>query len=143
MMMVPVTAAIKYLLVGWITVGLAYLWDMLLRSFFRNSGFRVGFGVPVGEELLKLGACLWFGLAPWLLYALFGLGEGLFDTFHKKRRLHIPLIGAGVATHLVTGLFFLCQSNPVWLNFLLALGIHLLWNNSLLRRQSKNGSAPG
>lgn len=143
MMIAPVTAAVKYLLVGWITVGLAYLWDILLKSFSRNFRFRTGFGVPIGEELLKFGACFWFGLTPWLLYALFGLGEGLFDTFHVKRRIDIPIIGVGVVMHLVTGLFFLCQSNPVWLNFLLALVTHMLWNNWLLLRQSKNGSTSG
>lgn len=128
-MMLLITAVIKYLLVGWITVGLAYLWDILLKTLGSSPGFRVGFGMPIGEELLKFSVCFWFGLTPWLLYALFGLGEGLFDTFHVKHRLDLLLIGAGIVTHLVTGLFFLLQNNPVWFDFLLALIFHILWNN--------------
>jgi hypothetical protein len=117
----------RLVLAGIFAIGLAFLWDRWLRFLGLNQRIRVGFWVPVGEEMIKyLVSCL-FNLVPPLVYLVFGLGEGLYETYRVKR-LDLVLMAAGVVTHLTFGLFFILKT-PVVISLVFAIAAHLAWNN--------------
>jgi hypothetical protein len=123
------------ILAGWFTLGLALLWDRLLKKLGFGTRFRVGYAVPIGEELLKFITFQLWNLTPPVFYVIFGLGEGLFETFRaraqSKKSLNFLIIFSGFATHFIFGLFFLVPA-PGWVNLLLATIGHIVWNNRVL-----------
>ncbi|HEX3045367.1 MAG TPA: hypothetical protein VHY08_11480 [Bacillota bacterium] len=100
-----------------------------------GTRLRVGFAVPIGEELLKFITFHLWNLNPPVFYGIFGLGEGLFETFRAsaqlKKSLDFLIIFSGFATHFIFGLFFLVPA-PGWVNLLLAIIGHIIWNNRVL-----------
>lgn len=121
-----------------LAMGTAFLWDRLLFLCRVNTVFRVALAVPVGEELIKFGSAIFFNLTPPLLYGLFGLGEGLYETMVKKR--FIPrLVWAGTLTHTAFSTFFMLGLQ-VWLSLLLAMFSHAIWNYVLYKNDCNNSS---
>lgn len=114
-------------------LSLAWLWDCFLHFLNWNQKLRVGFGIPLGEEAIKYSIALAFHLQPWLVYLLFGLGEGGLETVLLKRPFSLKLIIAGGLTHFCFGLLFLFPfSHGLSLGF--AIATHLFWNNLLIRK---------
>lgn len=124
----------RLVLAGFLAVSLALLWDRALLYIGVKEVNRVGIGVPLGEELLKYTLSLVFSIAPPLLYAAFGLGEGLYETFWRKNRFNLGLLGAGVVTHLGFGVLFLCGA-PSLISLSFAIVTHIIWNSSIIKRK--------
>jgi hypothetical protein len=117
----------KFILAEWLTLGLALLWDRFLYSAGVNQLTRVGFLVPIGEELLKYGVSYLSKLFPPLLYAGFGFGEGIYESLHDKKRLDLVLVLAGILPHTFFSIFFVFKI-PIWLSLILAIISHAVWN---------------
>lgn len=115
-----------------LALGLAWVWDRFLRLIQWNQKLRVGLGIPFGEEIIKYSLAISFQIQPWLVYLLFGLGEGGLEGFLLKRKPLLKLIIAGGLTHFGFGLFFLFPVDPN-LSWGFALVTHLLWNNLLIQ----------
>jgi hypothetical protein len=120
-----------FILAGWLTLGLALLWNRLLLKLGLKTRFRVGYVVPISEELLKFITFHLWDLSPPVFYGIFGLGEGLFEVLRLKKPLDFMIVFAGFATHFIFGLFFLVPA-PGWVNLLLAITGHIIWNNQIL-----------
>lgn len=115
-----------------LALSLAWCWDRFLRFLKLNQKWRVGFGIPLGEEIIKYSLAITFQLQPWLVYLLFGLGEGVLETILLKGQFSLKILLAGGLIHLGFGLFFLF-SFPQELSWGFAIITHLLWNNLLIR----------
>lgn len=115
-----------------LALSLAWLWDRFLRFIKWNQKLRVGLGNPLGEEVIKYSLAMAFHLQPWLVYLLFGLGEGGLEAFLLKRKVALKLMIAGGITHFGFGLFFLFPIHP-GLSWGFAVVSHLLWNNLLIQ----------
>lgn len=115
-----------------LALSLAWLWDRFLRFLKWNQKLRVGLGNPLGEEAIKYSLAMAFQLQPWLVYLLFGLGEGGLEALLLKRKGALKLMIAGGLTHFGFGLFFLFPIHP-GLSWALAIVTHLLWNNLLIQ----------
>lgn len=115
-----------------LALSLAWLWDRFLRFLKWNQKLRVGFGIPLGEEFIKYSLAMAFHLQPWLVYLLFGLGEGALEAYLLERKITLKLMIAGGLIHFGFGLFFLF---PIHHSFSwgFAVATHLLWNNLLIR----------
>jgi hypothetical protein len=130
----------KLILASWLTLGLALLWDRFL--FFIGARLqihertRVIILVPIGEELLKYSVSYLNNFFPPLLYAFFGLGEGMYESIHFKKRMDLVLILAGIIPHTFFSIFYLFNL-PIWFGLLLAVTSHVIWNNLLFN--FKNG----
>jgi hypothetical protein len=121
----------KIILAGWLTIGLALLWDKLLCFVAISERTRVVILVPLGEELLKYGISYLYKLFPPLLYAAFGFGEGIYESIHYKRNLNLILILAGILPHTFFSIFYLFDI-PAWRSLILAITCHAVWNHFVL-----------
>lgn len=118
-----------------LALSVAWLWDRFLRFLKWNQKLRVGLGNPLGEEVVKYSLAMAFQLQPWLVYLLFGLGEGVLEAFLLKRKVALKLIIAGGLIHLCFGLFFLfpVRTGICWA---FAVVAHIFWNNLLIHAKS-------
>jgi hypothetical protein len=114
-----------------LALGLAWLWDRLFIVSGVNQRLRTGLLIPIGEEVVKLGIFNLLHLSPPLLYGLFGLGEGLLESFGLPRRYKITLIFAGCITHTIFSLFYLTVFS-LYFQLILAICAHCLWNFTVL-----------
>lgn len=121
----------KYILAGWLTVGIALLWDRFLFLAGIDEMARVGFLVPIGEELLKYFMSYLNQLFPPLLYAVFGLGEGVYESIQHKKKFDVPLVLAGILTHSFFSLFYILKLS-LWFSLILAFTSHCAWNLMIL-----------
>ncbi|HBE77016.1 MAG TPA: hypothetical protein DDW65_04430 [Firmicutes bacterium] len=121
----------KLILAGWLTVGLALLWDRFLYWVKVKENIRVVLLIPLGEELLKYGVSYYNNLFPPFLFACFGLGEGIYESIHLKKGVSCRLILAAVLPHTFFSLFYLLKI-PLWLSLGLAIIIHSIWNYLVL-----------
>jgi hypothetical protein len=119
------------ILAGCFSLGLALLWDRLLAKLGLGTRLRVGYVIPISEELLKYITFHFLNLTPVVFYGIFGLGEGLFEAWKLKKPQDMMIIFSGFATHFIFGLFFLNPA-PGWVNLLLAILGHIIWNNRIL-----------
>lgn len=115
-----------------LALGLAWLWDRFLRCLNLNQKIRVGLGIPLGEEAIKFSLAVAFHLQPWLLYTLFGFGEGCLEMFLLKKPFALKLIIAGGLIHFGFGVLFLFPF-PSGLSLSFAITTHLFWNNLIIR----------
>lgn len=115
-----------------LALSLAWLWDRFLRLLKWNQKLRIGLGTPLGEEAIKYFLAMAFQLQPWLVYLLFGLGEGGLEAFLLKKKSALKLIIAGGLIHFGFGLFFLFPFHYS-LSWGWAVTTHLLWNNLLIQ----------
>ena len=115
-----------------LALSLAWLWDRFLRFSKWDQKLRVGLGNPLGEEVIKYSLAVVFQLQPWLVYLLFGLGEGVLEAFLLKRKVPLKLILAGGMIHFGFGMFFLFPIHQ-GLSWGCAIITHLLWNNLLIQ----------
>ena len=122
----------KLLIALTLALSLAWLWDRFLRFLKWNQKLRVGLGNPLGEEIIKYSLAMAFQIQPWLVYLLFGFGEGGLEAFLLKRKVALKLMLAGGLTHFGFGLFYLFPIPPV-LSWGFAIVCHLLWNNLLIQ----------
>ncbi|NLW48949.1 MAG: hypothetical protein GXY86_16665 [Firmicutes bacterium] len=118
-----------------LALGLAWIWGRFLRFIKLDQKIRIGIGMPLGEEAIKFSLALAFDYQPLLVYLLFGFGEGLLESFLLKKPEALKLILAGGLTHFGFGVFFLFPVPPV-LSFGLAIILHFLWNNLLLKNKA-------
>ena len=118
-----------------LALGLAWIWDRFLRFLKLNQKIRIGIGMPLGEEAIKFSLALAFHFQPLLIYILFGFGEGCLESFPLKKPDALKLILAGGLTHFGFGVFYIFSVPPV-ISFGLAIAIHLIWNNLLLKSKS-------
>jgi hypothetical protein len=116
-------------------MGLAWLWDRLLIISGINQQLRIGILIPIGEEIIKFMIFYYLCLPSALFYGLFGLGEGLFESFTVPKRFKFTLILAGCITHLIFSLFYLTIF-PRYFQLLLAIMAHSLWNHQILHRKN-------
>lgn len=121
----------KLILAGWLTIGLALLWDRFLFFMTIDEWTRVVLLVPLGEELLKYGVSYFYQLFPPLLFASFGLGEGIYESIHQKKNIDLILILAGILPHTFFSIYYLFNI-PVWLSLVLAVISHSIWNHLVL-----------
>lgn len=119
-----------------LALGLAWIWDLFLRFLKLDQKVRIGIGMPIGEEVIKYSMAFAFHYHPLLIYSLFGLGEGCLEAFLLKRPYDLKLILAEGLIHFGFGVFFLFPVPPVF-SFGFAMGVHLLWNNLLIKDKSK------
>jgi hypothetical protein len=126
----------KLILAGWLTVGLALLWDRFLNLTGIKETTRVGILVPIGEELLKYSISYLSQLFPPFLYVIFGLGEGVFESIQYKKRFDVALIIAGILPHAFFSIFFLFKL-PFRLSLILAIVCHCVWNLIVLNLKNE------
>ncbi len=122
----------RLILAAWFTLNLAWLWDRILYLLGPTLGIherlRVILLVPIGEEVFKYGVSYLSSLSPPVLFFLFGMGEGLYESIHLKHKLDPVLILAGILPHSFFSIFYLFNM-PVWFSLLLAIVSHSTWNN--------------
>jgi hypothetical protein len=125
----------KLILATSLALGLAWFWDRILCSigpmFGIHERLRVVIFVPIGEESLKYGVSYLGSLSPTILFFLFGMGEGIYESIHFKHKLDPVLILAGILPHTFFGIFYLFNM-PVWIGLLLAVISHFIWNSLIL-----------
>lgn len=126
---------IKLLAATLLAMGVAWVWDKLLIGSGIRQQLRIGIFIPVGEEIIKFVIFNSLHLLPVLFFSLFGLGEGLFESFRIPKRFKITLIVAGSVTHTFFSLFYL-TSFPGYLQLLMAISGHILWNYKVLHHKS-------
>lgn len=110
-----------------LAMSLAWLWDQLMAVTGIGHRLRIGLLIPVGEEIIKFSFVFFLHLSPPLFYCLFGLGEGLLESFSVPMRLKLTVMLAGCLTHTVFSLFFLTDF-PKYAQLILAISAHCLWN---------------
>ena len=115
-----------------LALSLAWLWDRFLRLLKWDQKLRIGLGVSLGEEAIKYFLAMAFQLRPWLVYLLFGLGEGGLEAILLKKKSALKLIIAGGLIHFGFGLFFLFPFHYN-LSWGWAIITHLLLNNLLIQ----------
>jgi hypothetical protein len=120
----------KLFFAGWLVIGLALLWDRILFFLAVNKWLRIVLLVPLGEESLKIGVSYLYKLFPPLLFAFFGLGEGIYESIHQKKN-NLVLILAGILPHTFFSIYYLFNL-PVWLSLILAVTSHSIWNYLIL-----------
>jgi hypothetical protein len=125
----------KLIVIVFLALGLAWIWDLFLRFLKLDWKIRIGIGMPLGEEVIKFSLALAFHYQPLLVYTLFGFGEGWLESFFLKKPEVLKLILAGGLTHFGFGVFYLFPVPPV-LSFGLAIATHFLWNNLLIKNKS-------
>ncbi|HBF37766.1 MAG TPA: hypothetical protein DDW50_10635 [Firmicutes bacterium] len=122
----------KLILAAWLTLVLAWMWDRFLFLLGPALGIhekrRVILLVPIGEEVFKYGVSYCSGIFPPVLFAFFGIGEGIYESAHLKHHLDPVLILAGILPHTLFSIFYLFNI-PVWLGLFLAIISHSIWNN--------------
>lgn len=117
-------------------LGLAWLWDRLFIVFGVSQRLRISLLVPIGEEVVKMAIFDILQLSPPLFYGLFGLGEGLLESFGLPRRYKITIILAGCITHTIFSLFYLTVLSRSF-QLILAIFAHCLWNFKVLLLKSR------
>lgn len=125
----------KYILTAWLAIGFALCWNRILSYLKIKDTIRLGMIIPISEEIFKFSVSYYFHLAPFLIYALFGLGEGIFETIHLKKKPKLTALLAGVLTHSFFSIFFLLDI-PVFLGLAMAMISHLIWNQMILNLHS-------
>jgi hypothetical protein len=123
---------IKLLAGSILAMGLAWLWDRLFIVSGINQQIRIGILIPIGEEIIKLVILDHLCFSPLLFYGLFGLGEGIFESFRVPKHFKSTLILAGWITHTIFSLFYLTVL-PRYFQLFLAICAHCLWNFTVLR----------
>lgn len=106
----------KFLLAGWLSVVFALLWQRFLHRLNLGEQVRVGFLIPIGEEIVKYGMAMIFKTPVLAVYLVFGLGEGFYEALRSPDKSTIKLITAGVVTHFYWGRFLSSRFPPllVW-----------------------------
>ena len=118
----------KMIFAGLAALWLAWMWDRLLQRLGTPELLRVGWLVPCGEELIKFGTAANFGCAYFWLHPLFGLGEGLYETYRLFQAFRpIPVLLA-TGTHLIFGISYVTPLEPQF-SLLLAVALHTAWNH--------------
>ncbi len=121
---------------GLVALFAAWLWDRLLYRSGLPEKLRVGIGVPIGEELLKLGAASYFGIPLILIHPIFGFGEGLFESIRLYKVLHWQTVLVGVFTHLLFGIAYVSVKSTT-VSLFSAIILHSLWNQGILAYQKR------
>ncbi|TCL76348.1 hypothetical protein EDC14_1002105 [Hydrogenispora ethanolica] len=127
------------LLAGVTAFVLAWSWDRLLQRLGWPELLRVGWLVPCGEELIKLGTAAFFGMPYWWIHPVFGTGEGLYETYRLFHAFRISVVALGALTHLVFGIGYGTPLHP-GLSLLMAIAIHAAWNSWIVINHYKQGS---
>jgi cytochrome c oxidase subunit IV len=101
---------------------------------------RVGWAVPCGEEILKYAMAMEFSLPFWAVYLLFGINEGLYEFFRSAKNLRWRLFIAGPLIHWGLGIAYFYI--PSSLGLVIAIFMHIVWNNLIILRRNhyKNSS---
>jgi len=121
----------KWILAAIAGPGMAFMWNRALSRTGLKEQVRTGFLTPLGEECIKYCIAWVFHLDPFGVSVLFGLGEGLYESFAVKTRPGTVILLAGIAIHTVFGLGY-CFTGRNGLGFGIALVLHLFWNNVIV-----------
>lgn len=127
------TEIVRLLAGSLLAMGLAWLWDRLFINSGVNQQLRIGILIPMAEEIIKFGIVDSLYLPFPLFYFLFGLGEGIFESFGVLKRFKITVILAGCIIHTIFSLFYL-TAFPRYSQLILAICAHSLWNFKVLQK---------
>ena len=125
----------KLILIGLSTSVLAWAWNRFLQMTGLPGPLRVGWAVPIGEESLKFLAAVGWAQPFWAVYLLFGLIEGLYEYARSDRPSSWRLLVAGPLFHGWLGSIYLAV--PPRVGLLVATGIHIVWNNTIIWRRNR------